>query len=656
MHYTKLGDSVSLLQRSKSTDASGEQLTEADFDPDSLQEPDTPRKRLKFPPLQSKLIGWPAIVIIGQLLLQALGWGFFVAVKARGQIPLHFEAAIWVKDNSHLVTLLTTLTSTILAGLSLFSYAIRRSVVIYLYRPMSLGTLGASVSIAMRSVVFHRRDWKWPAISIFFFFMAGIQTSGWTTLLTPVPIVISTPLSGSEIDLGSSILYNMNQTGILKPLWFSSINAGQPESGWAAAKAYFGYPSVLTLMNQTFNASTGGILPITLEPVNASTWFSGTGMTTIPAGAKMSSYSDLTGLSTNYSMVQQGFTANISCSFQNLTNETNPDLTFTTDVVANWTWLNVSDNQISYLEIATNCTLPDLGGNRTTAYLAPNSSYLVLLACAPGDSNYNRHFSALIIVARGDYDWLPTTICTMVPQVTSVIVDYGTTINVRQVTQSVPHDIHGPASGAAIYTLSNMLWSAQAFESNSIGIQWSSLYSQPNWNDDQTLRMLEQYFMGVTEYSATALRACLSGKNATFPDGVPPTMSIPTNGTFRTETLGWTYVSGTTQSILLPGTFIAFATIVLVLVALHRHAGDIPRDSDPFDPSNPLHLIAAAAAGGLDNTFRGVQKEEMKQREKMSVVLTSIPGRGPALVRAEEYRPIFSDAFSPRSPYTMQED
>ncbi|KAJ7437497.1 hypothetical protein FB451DRAFT_1570663 [Mycena latifolia] len=181
-----------------------------------------------------------------------------------------------------------------LAGFSsfLFSYAIRRSVVIYLYRPMSLGTLGASVRISMRSVVFHRRDWKWPAVSILFFVMTGIQTSGWTTLLTPVTVVVSTPLSGFEIDLSSQILYDITPT--------LSIDA---ESGYASAKAYFGYPSIFTFMDQTFNASTGGILPAALEPVDASAWFSGTDMNIIPPSASMASASKLVGLSTDYSMV-----------------------------------------------------------------------------------------------------------------------------------------------------------------------------------------------------------------------------------------------------------------------------------------------------------------------------------------------------------------
>jgi hypothetical protein len=86
-------------------------------------------------------------------------------------------------------------------------------------------------------------------------------------------------------------------------------------------------------------------------------------------------------------------------------------------------------------------------------------------------------------------------------------------------------------------------------------------------------------------------------------------------------------------------------------VALYRHVGDIPQESNQFDPSDPLHLMAAAAAGGLNNTFNGLSQKDMKEGEKLEVLLGSISGRGPALVRADRYRPVFSDAFSPRSAY-----
>jgi hypothetical protein len=135
----------------------------------------------------------------------------------------------------------------------------------------------------------------------------------------------------------------------------------------------------------------------------------------------------------------------------------------------------------------------------------------------------------------------------------------------------------------------------------------------------------------------------------TFPNGVPLNMSIPTHGTFYAETLGWAYASQTTRWILIPGTLVALVTISIVVVALHRHVGDIPKESDYFDPSNAVHLVIAAAAGGLHNAFRGLDREEIREGEKLDVVLGCMPGRGFALVRADEYGSVFSDALSPRS-------
>lgn len=649
MVYKKLGDSIPFLKRA---DSRNEKLCEKDFDPDEIEEiPRIRQSRPRGQPLLSRFVGWPVVVILGQLVLQILGWGLFLAVKVRGEIPLSLDAALWVKNNPHMVTLLATLISTTLAGFSsfLFSYAIRRSVVISLNRPMSLRTLGASVSISMRSVVFHRRHWKWPVVSILSFLVTGVQTSGWTTLITPVTITISSPLSGSELDLSSPILHNLSR-GVLGNCTydsedFASMGAGQLESGYTSAKTYFGYPSILTLMDQTFNGSTGGILPASLKDVNTSTWFTSSNTTTILPRTKMDSSSRVDGLSANYSMEQQGFTANVSCHFQNLTNETIPDLTLSQDTVANWTRLSSAQVPVTFMAVSTLCPEITLK-NLTYAYLEPDSNgtlhYLSFIACTPGDSNFT-----FILAGDGIYGWLSGSVCTVVPQVTTVSVDYGASINARQPSKRILQDIRDPAGISAMQSISWMFFYAQAPLSNAIGDQLASLAIP----DDKTSELIEQYFTGAIEYSASVFRACLSGTNATFSDGVPANMSIPTHGTFNTETVGWAYKGRETQWILLPGTFIALATVVVVLVALVRHPGSIPRESGPFDPSDPLHLMAAAAAGGLHDTFHSLETDELKEREKLNVVLTSIPGRGPALVRAEEYQPIFSDAFSPRSPY-----
>ncbi|KAJ7123292.1 hypothetical protein C8R43DRAFT_1241174 [Mycena crocata] len=536
--------------------------------------------------------------------------------------------------------------------LVLFSYAIRRSVVIYLHRPMSLAALGASVSISMRSVVFHRRDWKWPAVSLFFFFMTGVQTSGWSTLITPVPIVISTPLYGGEIDLASPLLQKMQDTNslsscVMDNAYVDYVLAGESEGGIASAKGFFGYASALTsFLDEPFNVSTGGILPVSFDTFNSSTLFPTSGATYIPATLNATLPAQHVGLATNYSMVQQ---VDVSCSLQNLTNATKPNLSVETNHALTWE-LDDSPNITQYT-FFTDCEWTDPANttplNWTNAFAGEHDNYVAMVGCNDA-STYT-----LVILTNGLYAPLRNTVCKMNPKVTKVNVDYGAVINIEPQSSEIPQDVTGAAGTSAMRGIYNLINGAQAVERNAVGNQWMSVKSQPGWSDHQTLRMIERYLKGATEYGASALRACLSSKNATFLDGVPSNMTIETHGVFRTETMGWAYVSQTTRWVLIPGTFIAFVTIVVVLVAVYRHAGHLPRESDPFDPSNPLHLMAAASGGGLMEAFGGgLDSKAMKQQEKVDVVLTAYSGRGPTLVRADQYTPVFTDAFSPRSAYT----
>ncbi|KAJ7734328.1 hypothetical protein DFH07DRAFT_967651 [Mycena maculata] len=631
--FTRKPERVVFLPRHVSIESSiyeNPGLPEKDFDPYALLDvPLTPPEK-RMPGCISKLIGWPAMVVLGQILLQAMGWGFFLFVRARGAVPLPFESAVWVKNNGHLVTLLTTLIATVLAGSSsfLFSYAIRRSMALYLSRPVSLATLGASVSISMRSIVFHRRNWKWPTVSLFFFFLAGVQTSGWSTLLTPVTVIVSSPLVGSELDLSSQNLYEMYNKSVLNNCDFSqhgnahasmSTLVGQSESGYAAARTSLAQPTTLTLMDRVFNVSTGmnmsqplyiftyryvgGILPAFLVPIDVSAWF--TTASVIPAT-----------------------THNVG--------------------VENWDNDYRINGDLTWYKFSSTCESKN-GWNSTNGFNLGNGegNLMMMVACGPGPAdNYT-------LVFTGNY--MLTTFCQVTPKITTALVEYTSgNINVINPNITAPVVVQSGASGvSAVDALALLVYTSQGVFSNVVG---NDLYavgqdatSASHLKIQTVLGPLEEFIRGAMEYSGSMLRACLS-TNVSFSEGVPLNMSIPTTGALFTETMGWSYEStAATRWVLVPGTLIAVFTICVVGVALYRHDGDLPRESDQFDPSNPLHLMAAAAAGGLDNAFKGLGHKDMKDGEKLDVVLGSIPGRGPALVRADQYRPVFADSFSPRS-------
>jgi hypothetical protein len=88
-------------------------------------------------------------------------------------------------------------------------------------------------------------------------------------------------------------------------------------------------------------------------------------------------------------------------------------------------------------------------------------------------------------------------------------------------------------------------------------------------------------------------------------------MTRPINGSALTTTLGWKYQQGATNAILIPSTFVAVASIVIVLLAQVLNRGIPARHAD-FDPTDPLVLMAAASAGGMDEMFNGLAKEDIK--------------------------------------------
>ncbi|KAJ7269150.1 hypothetical protein C8J57DRAFT_1324638 [Mycena rebaudengoi] len=140
---------------------------------------------------------------------------------------------------------------------------------------------------------------------------------------------------------------------------------------------------------------------------------------------------------------------------------------------------------------------------------------------------------------------------------------------------------------------------------------------------------------GVVEHSGTLLRACVAG--SVFKDRIPPELLTAANGTFRTEALGWAYKSPTTRWILVPSTPVASSTIIIIVMAVYQHGGRIPT-GETFDATNPMHLIAVAASGGLDHTFKGISDEEIEKAAQLEVVLGSVEAGAPALVRADSAR------------------
>ncbi|KAJ7031279.1 hypothetical protein C8F04DRAFT_1263102 [Mycena alexandri] len=547
------------------------------------------RKKLELQGFLSKLLGWPAIIIAGQLMLQLAAWTFFAVVQSRGSIPLPSPAAAWVQGHVHTVTFISTQISTILAACSsfFFSWGVRQSIALHLHGSgMSLAQFASSVKLSSRSLILDPRKRKWSTLSVVLILLTGVQAAGWSSLLTPLVIFMDTPITGYEIDLSNPSLREL-QTERVHECVVNSPNlpafvVGKAESGSAAVKADLGFPASLTLLDESFNNATG-------------------------------------------------FTANVDCAFQQLTPNTTPSMTFQTYNVREWDD-GLQLGNISYYRLSSDCPNDERFAtnlNSSEVYISmdvPNPSTLLMVACGSADGY------TLIFQSSGVYRFMQTMVCTLTPEVTNTTVTYsGGIVNVTTSANGAVSDAGGPVSFSAVTTIYNMVRFAQATYSSVMGDQLEALVNAApgQFTDANILAVTENYLRGVTEYSGSVLRACLSGLNSTFTDGVPLDLSTPVTGMVSTQTIGWAHISVITFLGLIPGTLVAILTICIVAVAIAQHARDT--ESETFDASDPMYLITAAAAGGLNNVIAGTEAGQLRAAEAVHLHLKNMPGRGQTL-------------------------
>ncbi|KAF7320620.1 hypothetical protein HMN09_00146600 [Mycena chlorophos] len=106
-----------------------------------------------------------------------------------------------------------------MASSFLFTLAARQAVANALTRRRTLATLGFLVKISKKSLIWDTgRNYQWVMSSVLVFGLGLAQTPGWTTLLTPGPIMVSIPVSGRELDLRSAAVQSA-----LVDLWETAI-------------------------------------------------------------------------------------------------------------------------------------------------------------------------------------------------------------------------------------------------------------------------------------------------------------------------------------------------------------------------------------------------------------------------------------------------
>jgi hypothetical protein len=98
----------------------------------------------------------------------------------------------------------------------------------------------------------------------------------------------------------------------------------------------------------------------------------------------------------------------------------------------------------------------------------------------------------------------------------------------------------------------------------------------------------------------------------------------------HSNTVGWLQALPVTLLELIPGLLIAIFTIYAIITTLAYNSVD--PTNEVFNPSDPLHLMAALAAGYLHNVFTGTRMENLMAVEEANVFLRDIEGQGLGLI------------------------
>ncbi|KAF9219449.1 hypothetical protein BS17DRAFT_811165 [Gyrodon lividus] len=272
---------------------------------------------------------WPIVVTLGQIMLCVAAWGFILMMKSKGILALPDKTAHLISTNPIDTTGAVTLIAVVISLLNKFllSKAVKLALSALVTYPVSGSTLFFGVMLLRRrfSLLVH----VGTVITILSSIAAGMLKPGWSTILKPTPIVLNITLSSKELDLNNIAFDTSLGQSLATNASADVYNAYRTMEiygtlgGMFSASSELGFPGAFNFNGVTYNGSTGGILP----SIDGYTGFAGAPTQTglafsgglVPAHVQFSGYdSTYRGLSANYTVVQQGFSANVSCQQRDL--------------------------------------------------------------------------------------------------------------------------------------------------------------------------------------------------------------------------------------------------------------------------------------------------------------------------------------------------
>ncbi|KAG1743039.1 hypothetical protein EDB19DRAFT_1699533 [Suillus lakei] len=580
------------------------------------------------------------LTIFGQTLIMGFAWGFTGGLLFTGVLALPDHIVHLIVEYPTVLTLIVTLISTALSIITsmFFTFAVKEALRHHLSGPITLFRLRTAIALSRPTWVLRWRSLKLSVLTLVVYSVITFLNTSWSTLLLPTLVQWPVATFGTELDLGSVAFVNQLNTDLngyqantVQAPAFQTINVLTLLSGIAAVDVQGGVQmsSMFSFNGVSYNQSTGGVLPAIEEysgssnppGPNVGLAFSGgqVPVNTSFAWGHLGRDAGTQGIAKNYTVTQQGVTANVTCQpidrSQNL---------FTVDPVATQgpngnsfiTWETVA-NCSGNLNSLTYFTAGNAGGLMDNA----TGGFLPVIVCPDpqNSTTFNPYKFDVFMSGLYKYNFLPTIVCEVVPYLTTVNVTYnGGIISVDRIgTSSGLTSSPNLALSQYIATVMNyQAGSNQALIKNTIG---DFLTAYGTSNVSVMYSELADYWRGITEFSSTQLR---SGYSAS---GVPSNMARSTNGMMYITTYGWRSQAHTYILLLVVITIIWGTTILAAGYSLIKEKFNT---SDPsFDFSDPVHLIIAASGGRLESQLREGDRNRADNSEDITVRFEDVPDK-----------------------------
>ncbi|KAF8649594.1 hypothetical protein AX16_005685 [Volvariella volvacea WC 439] len=551
---------------------------------------------------------FPLGIILGQLAIFFVAWGFYIATS-RQPVALPNYLAEAGRDYPSGITFVVTLISIAFSASSSYLYgtAMRYALAMRLSKPMPLHLVALNVKLSRSKIVLSFRYWTWALLTTLNIIFLGAQTAAWNALFTPRRITIDNEMTGWGLNITDPtfierLLPSLQSLVPLSDYRPDTLLTTAPlfqSSGSASVNAMLDLPGSFTFNGRSFLNSTKGIMPVFLEETNSTIE---AGSIFLPTISLVNPAIGQNGFSTSYTVTQQGLTVDVSCTRRGPAGA--EAIVFgqrdDSDLVSHILryFCHGEEQDLSQITVIA----------RTTNEY-PDGSSILIAAC-----NLTEHVSTgyeIVIHGSGFYDFLGTRSCTAVSQVVDVDVHYsrndallsaGSIADV--ITVSEPHAAREVVNvaGVPFIFLQRVFWQNQGHLGNIVGDYFSVMQSQYEWKPDILDRVLEAYLTGVFEFGATLFQAASTQtRGLFFQDAVVDgQMRYELTGTYTTETLGWYHASnGTVPGVLAIPTIVALFSILLAIAAIRSAVSSQPLvEQEYLDPGDLMHIVST----GFPNT------------------------------------------------------